>query len=64
MHSPTLGDWAEGLHLTATGLTRDQRKQVRDVVEAAGGRYWAQKAQYCGAAPVIHSDYDSRLTLS
>jgi len=34
--SPT--DWAEGLHLTVTGLSKDQRKQVRDVVEAGGGR--------------------------
>ncbi len=31
-------DWAEGLHLTVTGLSKDQRKQVRDVVEAGGGR--------------------------
>ena len=30
--------WAEGLHLTVTGLTKDQRKRVRDVVEAGGGR--------------------------
>ena len=38
MHSSTTKDWAEGLHLTVTGLTKDQRQQVRDVVEAAGGR--------------------------
>ena len=38
MHSSTTNDWAEGLHLTVTGLTKDQRQQVRDVVEAAGGR--------------------------
>lgn len=31
-------EWAEGLHLTVTGLSKDQRKQVRDVVEAGGGR--------------------------
>ena len=39
MHSLRQSDWAEGLHLTVTGLNQDQRKQVRNVVEAAGGRY-------------------------
>ena len=39
MHSLTQSDWAEGLHLTVTGLNKGQRKQVRNVVEAAGGRY-------------------------
>lgn len=38
MHSENQSDWAEGLHLTVTGLNKDQRKQVRHVVEAAGGR--------------------------
>lgn len=38
MHSENQSDWAEGLRFTATGLNKDQRKQVRNVVEAAGGR--------------------------
>ena len=38
MQSTSPSDWAEGLHLTVTGLSKDQRKKVRDVVEAAGGR--------------------------
>ena len=38
MQTDSASDWAEGLHLTVTGLSKDQRQQVRDVVEAAGGR--------------------------
>lgn len=44
MHGATQSDWAEGLHLTVTGLNKDQRKQVKNVVEAAGGRYVAMCA--------------------
>ena len=38
MQRANSGEWAEGLHLTVTGLSKDQRKQVQEVVEAAGGR--------------------------
>ncbi|KAL0037489.1 hypothetical protein WJX79_010802 [Trebouxia sp. C0005] len=40
-------DWAEGLHLTVTGLSKDQHKQVRDVVEAGGGRYSPNFSKRC-----------------
>ena len=39
MQTARPGDWAEGLYLTVTGLSKDQRMQARDVVEAAGGRF-------------------------
>ena len=53
MHSLTQSDWAEGLHLTVTGLNRDQRKQARNVVEAAGGRYVVSNG--CLIALSVHS---------
>ncbi|KAL0036499.1 hypothetical protein WJX77_010236 [Trebouxia sp. C0004] len=47
MPTANLSDWAEGLHLTVTGLSKDQRKQVRDVVEAGGGRYSPNFSKRC-----------------
>ena len=38
MHSVSSSDWAEGLYLTVTGLSKDERQHVRQVVETAGGR--------------------------
>ena len=48
MRDSTSIGWADGLHLTVSGLTKTQRQQVREVVESAGGRSALLLLQYSG----------------